>query len=334
MAKCFNRVLDGVGIALVFSSGALITATLMLADPVGSALCGIEGGSFAGALQFMPAYFIMLMAGIGNSARPYVRALLARDFSRQDLKRVFLGLVISGGSVYRQGGKYCLRYYGKDAGMHDVFRDLSSEIYSTTPKTLRIESRGTYMTQLYSKVAVLEMSEFSPEMASRKGGAPTISYILEGDARVKIEAARVVMSNSGWLTCSFYVHDGMVKAYPRLGFGSVLEHNLAGEYVQLFNELNMHMGVYENAKYPQTSYLATTNFLEMQNFLHEGGFLGESTVKKGTFSGMGKNRLLKAMVDARDEEYQTKDIAIGRFRGSSEEESLELRMYLDRLKLG
>jgi hypothetical protein len=334
LGKKITRILDSMGIVLVLSAGALISATLLLADPVGSALCGVEGASVASALHLMPLYLAMLIVGIGNSAQPYVRTLLKRNFSKQDLKRIFLGLVISGGSVYRQDGKYCLRYYGKDAYMHGVFRDLAYQIYGTVPQTLKVESRGTYMSQFYSKAAVLELGEFSPEMTPRKGGVPTISYILEGNRSVKVEAARAIMSNSGWVTCTFSVHEGVTRAYPRLGFGSVLDNHLAMEYVQLMETLPLSMSHYYNVKYPETGYLATTDQSEMQSFLKIGGFLEGSTVKKGAFSGMEKNRLLKALVGSRHEEFGSRKSAIEHLRNRDDKASLELGIYLDRLMLG
>jgi hypothetical protein len=218
--------------------------------------------------------------------------------------------------------------------MHGVFGDLAYQIYSVRPQTVRIESRGTYMSQLYSKSAALEMGEFSPELASRKGEAPTISYILEGDRRVRVEAARVVMSTSGWVTCTFCVPNGPTRAYPRLGFGSVLGNNLVGEYSNLMEAIPLQMSRYENTKYPQTGYLATTDQEEMESFLRAGGFLEGATVKKGAFSGLEKSRLLQAIVRTRGTEFDSRQSAINLFTRGYDEAAIELDLYLERLKLG
>lgn len=329
-----ERVRSSIGIALILSAGMLITLTLLAVDPVGSALCGVEDASVTNALDLMPAYFIMMIIGIGNNAKPYVRLLLKKGFNQQDLKRLFLALVVSGGSIYRRDGKYCLRYYGKDICMHGVFGDLAYQIYSVKPQTVRIESRGTYMSQLYSKFVVLELGEFSPELASRKGEVPTISYILEGDRRVRIEAARVVMSTSGWITCTFCVPNGLTRAYPRLGLGSVLGNNLVEEYSNLMETIPLRMSRYDNIKYRQTGYLATTDQEEMESFLQVGGFLDGSTVKKGAFSGLEKSRLLQAMVRTRGTEFDSKQSAIKLFTRGCDEATIELSLYLERLKLG
>jgi hypothetical protein len=308
--------------------------TLLAADPVGSALCGVDDAPVVNALSLMPLYLAMFIVGLGNNAGPYVRPLLRRGFVKQDLKRIFLGLIVSGGSVYRQDGKYCLRYYGKDASMHRVFGDLAFQIYGVMPQTVKVESRGTFMSQLYSKVAVLEVAEFSPEMASRKGGTPTISYILEGNRMVRVEAARAIMSNSGWITCTFHVNSGTTRAYPRLGFGSVLSNNLAVEYSQLLEAIPIQMNLYDNVKYPKTCHLATTDRANMQSFLQAGGFLKGSRVKKGAFSGVEKNRLLQALVRARSLAFESREAAVDIITRGCDETALELDLYLERLKLG
>lgn len=329
-----DRFCDVIGYTLIVSAAALMAATLLAVDPVGTALCGVDGPPAFDALSLVPVYFSMLLAGIGSAAKPYVRQLLRAGFSQRDLKRILLGLVVSGGSVYKKDGKYCLRYYGKDAAMHAVFGDLAYQIYGTRPQTVRIESRGTCMSQLYSKAAVLEIGEFSPELASRKGETPTISYILEGEGRVRVEAARVVMSNSGWVTCTFSVVSGSTRAYPRLGFGSVLGGNLAKEYLELMGSVPLRMDSFKNTKYPGKGYLATTDCAEMQSFLRAGGFLKGATVKKGTFSGVEKNRLLRAMVGATGMEYESKASAVDSLANGCDEATLELNMYLERLRLG
>jgi len=325
---------ENVGVVLVLLSGMLMSFTMLWADPVGAAICGEECATSTMPLSVMPLYFALMIVGITNSTKPYVRHLLKKDFSQKDFKRLFLGLVVSGGSVFRRDGKYCIRYYGKDAGMHTVFGDLAYQIYSARPQTVRVNGRGTYMSQFYSKPAVLEMAEFSPELASRKGETPSISYILEGDRMVKIEAVRIMMSTSGWVNCTFSFPYGPTKAYPRLGFGSVLSSSLTEEYSCLTKAVPLQMERYPNNKYPKRGYLATSDKEEMQSFIQAGGFLHGSTVKKGAFSGIEKNKLLQVLVGTRGVEFQNKEAAIELLTRNCSDSSLELNIYLDRLRLG
>jgi len=181
---------------------------------------------------------------------------------------------------------------------------------------------------------VLEMGEFSPELASRKGGTPTISYILEGEERVKIEAVRVMMSTSGWVNCTFSFPAGPTKVYPRIGFGSVLSGDLAGEFSCLMKVVPLQMGSFANNKYPEKGYLATSDKEEMRNFLRAGGFLPGSTVKKGSFSGVEKNQLLQALVGTSGVEFGNRQAAVELLTRSCGDSSLELNIYLDRLRLG
>lgn len=321
-------------LTMVLTGGVLICATLLAADPVSPALCDVEVGPTFNGIALLPAYLTMLLIGAGNGARTYVRQLLREGFQQQDLKRLFLGLVVAGGSVYRRDGKYCIRLYAKDRAIHGLFRDLAYEIYHSDPQTLRIESRSTYMSQLYSKAAVLEVSEFSPELASRRGETPTISYILEGERRVRVEAARVVMSASGWLTCTFSVTEGGTRAYPRLGLGGVLRRELASEYSDLMGSIPLKMRFYEHSRYRDSGYLATTDRTEMGRFLQAGGFLRESTVKKGVFAGMEKNRLLQFFVENQGREFNGREAAVDIVTKGLDESALELDLYLERLKLG
>jgi hypothetical protein len=334
LAIWLRRIRGSIGIALIVVAGLAMSATMLSADPVGSALCGIESSPVFNLMSLMPVYFAMMIIGIGDNARHYAKYFLTEGYSQKDLKRLFLGFVVSGGSVYRKDGKYCIRYYGKDAGMHRMFNDLAYSIYGSRPQTVHISQRGTYMSQLYSKSAVREVCEFSPEMASRKGETPTITYILEGDRRVKAEATRVVMSTAGWITCNFLVTDGRSKVYPRLGFGSVLDVNLACEYTSLMEAVPLRMRRYENKKYQGKGYLATTEQEDMRSFCLSGGFYEGSTVKKGAFSGVEKSRLLQALIDGHGTEYATKANAIETLNKSCDSDARDLSIYMDRIMLG
>jgi len=64
--------------------------------------------------------------------------------------------------------------------LHEIFSELSYAVYQVRPRTTKIVSRSTYVTQLYSKAAVNELKEFSPELNIRNGGVPSIQVILEG----------------------------------------------------------------------------------------------------------------------------------------------------------
>ncbi len=113
---------------------------MLATDPVGSALCGIEGSPVFNLMSMMPLYFAMMIIGIGDSAKHYAKYFLTEGYSQKDLKRLFLGFVVAGGSVYRRDGKYCVRYYGKDTSMHRMFSDLAHHIYGSKPQTVDIES--------------------------------------------------------------------------------------------------------------------------------------------------------------------------------------------------
>lgn len=329
-----NRARDGVGVSLIAAAGILMSATALTADPVGSALCGVEGGAGFSLMNLMPIYFMMMIVGIGDSAKHYAKYFLTEGYSRTDLKRLFLGFVVSGGSVLRRNGRYCVRYYGKDEVMHRMFCDLGAHIYGSMPQTVQVMSRGTYMSQLYSKPAVMEICEFSPEMASRRGETPTINYILEGDRRVKVEAARVIMSTAGWITCMFPASDGWSRTYPRLGYGSVLGVKLASELEDLMEAVPLQMKFYGNKNYGGRGCLATTDRGEMQSFLRSGGFYEGSTVKKGAFSGVGKNRLLQTLVDTHGREYTGKGDAIEFLSRVCNDDSVDLNLYMSRIMLG
>ncbi len=329
-----KRIRETISIVMIVSAGLSMTGTMLAADPVGAALCGIEGAPVFNLMSMMPVYFAVMIIGISDSTKHYAKYFLTEGYSQKDLKRLFLGFVVAGGSVYRRDGKYCIRYYGKDTSMHRMFSDLAQHIYGSRPQTVDIESRGTCMSQFYSKQAVQEICEFSPEMASRKGETPTITYILEGDRRVKVEAARIAMSTAGWITCCFPSSEGWSRVYPRLGFGSVLDVKLACEYAHLMESVPLSMNHYGNKKYHGKGYLATTDQEEMRCFLNAGGFFKGSTVKKGAFSGIDKNRLLQALVDNRGAEYESKTCAINTVNKNCNDDSQDLNIFMNRIMLG
>jgi len=329
-------IANTVGFSLITGACINIVYVLLMSAPETTGLCGPDNVLMTTSplISLMPVNYMILLAGVVSYGRPYVEALIQRGFRMGDLKRLLLGMVISGGSVYSQGGKYCIRFYGKDFNLHRIFADLSYSIYSTAPCSVRVNSRGTYMTQLYSKCAVSEMREFSPELNSRRGGVPTIGYILEGNIKVKAEAVRLIMSSSGWVTCSFGRAMDGVTLYPRLGLGSVLPVKLAYEYRQLASDIAIRFDVFNDRRYPDSGYLATSYTRDMERFRVMGGFVDGTTVKKGTFSGMDRNGLLRALLSTKGKRFGCVTEACDYIRLMGNDTTFELKAYLDRIMLG
>jgi len=285
-------------------------------------------------LEFMPINYLLLATGLANYSRDYIGKLVQKGLKINDFKRLLLGAVIAGGSVYSKDSKYCIRFYGKDAVMHHIFAELTYAAYKLRPQIVRIESRGTYMTQFYNKSAVKELREYSPEFGARNGGVPTITYILEGNGQTKIEAARLLMSTSGWMTCSFSRSSGGAKVYPRLGLGSVTPETLNSEYMELMSSISLDFEEYTDKRYPNSSYLATYDTKVMLNFRKIGGFIQGITIKKGMFEGLEKNKLLSASCCASGKAFQSKDAACEAIMNSADGTSFEAKIYMDRIMLG
>ncbi|MBC7113474.1 MAG: hypothetical protein H5T34_05610 [Candidatus Methanomethyliales bacterium] len=331
---CSRDCLNTISGALVIGASANTIYTLfMIANYSESqGFCGPEGMLIVQSplLALVPLNYIFIMAGMAGLVSPYVKDLIKRGFSRVDLKRLFMGMVVSGGSVYYGGNKYCIRFYGKDLLLHTIFADLAYVLYDKRPGTTDV--RGSYVTQLYSKEAVRELREASPEFETRRGGAPSLSFILEGGRDVKVEASRVLMSTSGWISCSFVNTTCGVRAYPKLGIGSVLPGSMLLDYSKLMAEVGLRFSVYQDKRYDGRGYLATSDLMMMKRFRNQGGFIEGTVVKRGEFAGMEKNSLLAATMRVASLKFFSREEAIEKIREFGTND--ELKVYLNRLMLG
>ncbi len=331
----FSNAWTALSIALIAVSSIGIIYTTVTIEPMLLDLCGEASASGTPlALSLMPMSYIVLVAGLANYSKGYVAKVIGNGAKIKDLKRLLLGAVIAGGSVYSSEGKYCVRFYGKDAALHNIFSELSYAVYHVRPQTVKIVSRSTYMTQLYSKTAINELREFSPEFNIRNGGVPSIQFILEGKPQVRLEAARLTMSISGWINCGFQSGDGGVSAYPRLGLGAVNPASLNEEYEELMDGAGVWMDCHNDRRYPGTGYLASCNLKALSRFAEIGGFIDGSTVKRGAFAGISKNGLLMALTTEKVKGYQSKGEAVECLKGLADATKRNMQIYMNRIMLG
>lgn len=312
------------------SANILYTSFACYSEPQG--LCGPEGVLVLQSplMAFMPINFLFILTGIAGLVSPYVKDLIKKGFHRGDLKRMFFGMVVSGGSLYSGGNKYCIRFYGKDLVLHRIFADLAHVIYDIRPGTVTM--RGSYVTQLYSKEVARELREFSPDFETRRGGQPSLSFILEGREEVKLEAARVLMSTIGWISCTFVTTACGLRAYPKLGIGSVMPSSMLSDCSKLMADVGLKFNIYQDKRYDGRGYLATSNLMVLKGFSDMGGFLNGTLVKRGEFAGMEKNLLLSSLMRATNLKFSSKSEAIKKIREYGCDD--ELKVYLNRLMLG
>lgn len=268
-----------------------------------------------------------------NYQSDYVKKVAAK-FNSGDLKRLFLGMVVTGGSVYNRAGKYCIRFYGKDYAMHQAFAGLSYELYRSSPSTIQIAGRGSYMTQLYCKDAVMDINELSPETNARKGGVPTIEYILEGNRSIRQESMRVIMSVTGWVAPSLKRTAFGYSVSTRIGLGSSNPLSLNEEYKILAESLLLKFNSYSDSRYPETGYLMSYDPDTCSAFLSMGGFVEGSLVKKGRHAGLEKNSVLKASLAIGGKYFDTPASAEKVLETALCNSNFELSALLWRIMLG
>ncbi|MDI9609536.1 MAG: hypothetical protein QFX34_04565 [Candidatus Verstraetearchaeota archaeon] len=274
-----------------------------------------------------------ILGSIMNYQSKYVKKIAAK-FNSGDLKRLFLGMVVAGGSVYNRGGKYCIRFYGKDYTMHQVFNGLSYELYRSSPSTIQITGRGSYITQLYCKEAVMDINELSPETNARKGGIPTIEYILEGNRSIRQESMRVIMSVAGWVGPSLKRTAYGYSVATRIGLGSSNPLPLNEEYKTLAESLMLKLNSYSDSRYPDTGYLMSYDSNTCSTFLRMGGFVEGSLVKKGRYAGREKNSVLKASLVIEGSYFDTPASAERVMEDAVCNNNFELSALLGRIMLG
>lgn len=330
-----SRTWQALGITLIAASAVSIIYTTLTIEPLLLDVCG-EGNAQGTplALTLMPMSYIVMVAGLANYSKGYVAKLISNGASIKDLKRLLLGTVVAGGSAYSNEGKYCLRFYSKDAALHEIFSGLSYAVYHVRPRTTKIVSRSTYVTQLYSKAAVNELKEFSPELNTRNGGVPSIQVILEGGRRVRVEAARLTMSISGWINCGFQSTGAGMIAYPRLGLGAVNPVSLNEEYEELMGSAGILMEFYNDRRYPGTGYLATSRLEGLCRFADIGSFIDGAMVKRGVFAGISKKGLLEAILKEKNFHHRSKCEAVECLKGLADTAKRDMQLYLNRIMLG
>ncbi|MEJ5293242.1 MAG: hypothetical protein WHS82_06565 [Candidatus Methanosuratincola sp.] len=335
MRASTGQILSLFGLALlIFAAFEAIQSTMSLEGALISE-CGQEAPT-------VPVQYNAIMLQTSGAAAlgllmyyqsGYVKKV-ANRFNSGDLKRLFLGMVVAGGSVYSRGGKYCIRFYGKDYTMHQVFSGLSYELYRASPSTIQIPTRGSYMTQLYCKDAVVEINELSPEMNARKGGIPTIGYILEGNRSIRQESFRVIMSVSGWVNPLIKRTAYGYSVVARIGLGSSNPLQLNEEYKILTESLSMKFNTYSDSRYPDTGYLISYDADTCSAFLEMGGFVEGSIVKKGRHAGSEKNSVLKASLVASRVYFETPQSAERFVETAVCNSNFELSALLGRIMLG
>jgi len=325
-----------IGIAMVLAGALSLAFTSLTMEESLLDVCSADSTARTpnALLTYLPLNYIAIALGVASYSRDYLDRLIEKRFKARDLKRLFLGAVVAGGSVHFNGKKYCVRYYGKDAVMHSVFRNLAYMIYYARPSTVEVKSRRSYVTQLYSKEAVRELLELSPEFGSRSGGAPSISFILEGKAETQVEAARIIMSTSGWLTCTFSRRLNGMAAYPRLGLGSITPLSLNAQYKDLMDGIGVKMNVAQDRRYTNSGYLHTSELCSIDAFREKGGFVEGTLVKRGAFSGIEKNELMNAICSVSRRVEGSKDELLSLLREYSSSAEENLQMYINRIMLG
>lgn len=329
------QILSLLGAAMLLLAAAETVQTALTLEGAVVAECApeIHAQAYPYHLTILQVSGALLLGILLNYESSYVKGVAGR-FSIRDLKRLFLGMVVAGGSVYNKEGKYCIRFYGKDLTLHHVFKDLAYEIYRSSPGTAYIPARGSYVTQLYCKDAVTEIKELSPELNRRKGGAPTISYVLEGDRSIRQEAFRVIMSVSGWISPSIRRCYLGYKVSPRLGLGSSYPIQLNEELKTLSESVSVSFNCYADSRYPETGYLMTYDAESSSRFLKMGGFIEGCAIKKGRYEGKEKNAVLMGSLALSGNAFESPELLEKALETAISNSNFELSAMLGRIMLG
>ena len=125
-----------------------------------------------------------------------------------------------------------------------------------------------------------------------------------------------------------------MSAYPRIGLGAVNPVRLNEEYEELMDGAGVWMEFYNDKRYPETGYLATSKLEALNRFAEIGGFVEGSAVKRGVFAGINKNGLLAALIAEMGMQYQSKGEAVDRLKGLADATKRDVQIYLNRIMLG
>lgn len=260
-------------------------------------------------LSILPLNHVIIFAGLYGISSPYVKYLL-KKFDKDDLKKLFHHFMCSSGSLYSQGGKYCIRFYNKDLTLHNLISELAYVIYDKRPTTISI--KNSYLTQFYSKRALNEKFE----------------DIMEESDDIKKEFIRMFMSCEGWITCFFLGN----KLYPKIGLGSTLPAEKLKVYNELMSDFEMKFSIRLDPRYGNAGFLFSSSFNTLNNFIKIGGFIEGVIIKKGIFKGMEKKALAHSIVKLRDRKFEDKEEAMNAIKWAAMNE--DLKMYLYRIMLG
>jgi len=250
----------------------------------------------------------------------YVDSL--RNWRPRDLRKLLAIMVLSGGTVYakRPSYKYCVRYYGKDIMLHTLFCNLVKRIHGIRATPAQWRSKGSYVTQVYSKTLVNDLLTLSPSYTTRNGNGNnhqlhdghhlvSASFLFNSSQKVIRESVRLASSSNGGLYCTVErrCNDHKYFVRPRFALGYLSPPNLLDDYKQILKQIGIETSPIFDKRYEMKGFLLSNSWDTVERFTKIGGFIEGVKINRGRYKRMERNSLLRGAMSFHRYEDNTFD---------------------------
>ncbi len=266
---------------------ACISTFIMMALPTESDIGSVAASAMIAPLMVSAAY-------------KFMKKLKDHGATREDFLKLLAIMVLGKGTLYlnNEGGRYAVRFYGKQYVLHELFSLLVEEVNGIRVRPLYLAGRDTFITQVYSKKLVQMLLELSPTFSTRSNEPPypTISYLYSLNKELLKDAVRLLFSVNGTVRPVFEKVGKLFYLRPQLGLGYLSPVSLLEEYQQLLRGFEMNMTIALDGRYPGRGFLVSNSWYTLERFVELGGFLDGVKAVKGDFKGLDKNALVKMLL--------------------------------------
>lgn len=268
--------------------------------------------------------FSILLSGLAVfGVLSYAMVLKQMGWKLPDFKKAVAVMTLSGGCVHVDPSsyKYCVRYYGKDLVLHNIFCDLVKHAYGFKTEPAKWKTRGSFVTQIYRKKLVQDLLSFSPSYATRNnagndGHGPTAAFLFDSSYKVVREAVRLASSANGCVRYEVERKHHRGDQYfirPQFCFGYLSTPALLNDYREVLKRVEIETFRVFDKRHEMRGFLVSKSWHTIETFAKMNGFVDGVKIHFGKHKGLERNHLLHALLSFHRNEknrFETKEDAI------------------------
>jgi len=235
---------------------------------------------------------------LSNVDETIFQALKPEDWQ----KVVAAGLLTDGYLYHRKfDNRYLMSFYSVDKNLHAFFQKLVLVAFNERSTTFLKTKNQNLWVSYYCKSAnnsmIKRLLNFSKTYCTGKGRDPSLNFLLNERAEVKVQAMRFAMSCDGSIS---------IKKKPNNNIGCELklacahpELNL--QWQRLFHSIGLYMNICRDKNvFSGIQGISSSKKDTVRRFAEIGGFLPTNVkVTNGNYIGLEKNQVLQKILNLR-----------------------------------